>query len=54
MKIEACKLRAYKDGVVSRIYYYPGNIVPAGETVIANVVASRRPRFRKETLDVTD
>jgi len=44
MKIEACKLRAYKDGVVSRIYYYPGNIVPAGETVVANVVKTQ-PRI---------
>jgi len=44
LKIESCKLRAYEDGVVSRIYYYPGNIVPAGETVIANVVKTQ-PRI---------
>jgi HlyD family secretion protein len=40
LQIDGCSLRAYEDGVVSRIYYYPGNMVPAGENVLACVVSN--------------
>lgn len=40
VQIEACTLRALEDGIVSRIYYYPGNMVPDGDTVLSSVVAS--------------
>ncbi len=40
VQIGACKLRALEDGTVSRIYYYPGNMVPDGKTVLSTVVAS--------------
>jgi len=43
VRIEACKLRALEDGVVSRIYYYSGNMVPDGDTVISSVI-SGEPR----------
>ena len=43
VQIEACKLRALEDGVVSRIYYYPGNMVPGGDSVLSSVV-SGEPR----------
>lgn len=43
VQIEACSLRALEDGIVSRIYYYPGNMVPKGDTVLSTVV-SGEPR----------
>ncbi|MCF7848806.1 MAG: HlyD family secretion protein, partial [Kiritimatiellales bacterium] len=38
MRIEACRLRAREDGTVSRIYHYPGGIVPGGDEVLASVL----------------
>lgn len=44
VKIEACSLRARKDCTVSRIYFYPGDIVTEGEPIVASVV-SGEPRI---------
>lgn len=43
VQIEACNLRARDDGIVSRIYYYPGSTVAEGSPVVASVV-SGEPR----------
>lgn len=43
VQIAACSFRALEHGIVSRIYYYPGNMVPKGEAVLSTVV-SGEPR----------
>lgn len=39
LQIEACSLRAREDCTVSRIYFYPGDIVTEGAPVLASVLS---------------
>lgn len=39
MQVEACSLRAQQDCTVSRLYFFPGDIVSAGDPVVSSVVA---------------
>jgi multidrug resistance efflux pump len=38
MRIQNCTLRAQADGVVSRIYHSPGDVVQAGDPVLSSVI----------------
>jgi len=38
MRIENCTLRAQADGIVSRIYHSPGDVVQIGDPVLASVI----------------
>ncbi len=38
MRIENCTLRAQADGIVSRIYHSPGDVVQIGDPILASVI----------------